>query len=314
MAWIIALIIAGIISPIEYLGDTLGTVIGFGLPSLPIFIPIFSSMKRRDEDKRYKHFEQEKRRKNEFIENQVEIQVKAIREKNNALTEEHVQKCKTIFEARKNDLEHLAKECDAQADFFLTQAAETRKALEPLYEQRKTFYSVGIVPPDYRTLDCAYAFDQIFRNDLADTMREAVKIYEERVFRGEIVRGIRSLEQFMGNVSSLLTTLHHDMSAVRSEISHMSQGVSRIYEQQAQSYAALEAHNQELLAENRRSYAALERNQELLAENKRSYASLESRNRELFKETQMSRYALEAIKENNEKLVKYVEDYEFRNN
>lgn len=211
------------------------------------------------------------------------------------------------------ELLQKAEEAKQKAEFLSVQAVETRKSLEPLYEQRKTFYSVGIIPPDYRTIDCAYAFDQIFRNDLADTMREAVKIYEERVFRGEIVRGIRSLEQFMSNVSSLLTTLHHDMSAIRSEINYMSQSVSRIYEQQARNHAALAAHNQELLAENRRSYATLERNQELLAENQRDYAALESRNRELFKETQMSRYALEAIKDNNEKLVKYVEDYKIKN-
>ena len=197
---------------------------------------------------------------------------------------ENNKKYKQALADKRQELDREAEELEREAQFYAAQAEETRKALEPLYKQRKKFYSVGIIPPDYRTIDCAYVFDQIFRNDLADNMREAVKIYEERIFRGEIIRGVRSLGQLMGNVSSLLTRLQSDMSSIRSEIGSMNKGVVRIYEQ-----------NQK-------------QNDAMLDEAKRNYAALESRNRELFKETQMSRYALESLKENNDKLMKYIED------
>lgn len=77
-----------------------------------------------------------------------------------------------------------------QEQFLISQVTQNDLVLEKLYEQRKEFYSVGIVPPDYRYLDCVGVLRQIFSNDLADTMREAVLIYEERVFRGDLIRGI----------------------------------------------------------------------------------------------------------------------------
>ena len=202
----------------------------------------------------------------------------------NEKVDENNKKYRQALADKRQELDREAEELEREAQFYAAQAEETRKALEPLYKQRKKFYSVGIIPPDYRTIDCAYVFDQIFRNDLADNMREAVKIYEERVFRGEIIRGVRSLGQLMGNVSSLLTRLQTDMSSIKSEIGSMNKGVVRIYEQ-----------NQL-------------QNNAMLDEVKRNNAALESRNRELFKETQMSRYALESLKENNDKLMKYIED------
>jgi len=184
----------------------------------------------------------------------------------------------------RQSINYAAEKAYIQSQFYANQAAEMRKLLEQLYRQRDKFYSVGIVPPDYRTMDCAYAFDQIFRNDLADNMREAVKIYEERVFRGEIIRGVRSLEAFMGNVSSLLTTLQADMSSIKTQVGLMNKDIVRIYEQQERQNTAM------------------------IDDMKRNYAAIESRNRELFKETQMSRYALESIRESNDKIIKYIED------
>jgi len=58
-----------------------------------------------------------------------------------------------------------------------------------------------------------------------------------------------------------------------------------------------------------RIYEQQERqNTAMIDDMKRNYAAIESRNRELFKETQMSRYALESIRESNDKIIKYIED------
>ena len=44
-------------------------------------------------------------------------------------------------------------------------------------------YDMNIIPPDYRDLVYLFGFYKIFRNNLADTMREAVLLYEERDYR-----------------------------------------------------------------------------------------------------------------------------------
>lgn len=87
-----------------------------------------------------------------------------------------------------------------QEEFLQSQAEQVAITLEQLYDQRKEFYEVGIVPPDYRYLDCVGVLYQIFVNDLADTMRDAILLYEERVFRGEMIRGIDKINDHLESI------------------------------------------------------------------------------------------------------------------
>ena len=132
----------------------------------------------------------------------------------------------------------------------------------------------GIIPPDYRDYDCLIILDQIFRNDLADTMRDAIKIYEERVFRGSVIRG-------MDKICEKLDELSSDMSAISLRLDMIDSNVSRM------------------------SNDLYNYNQRLVAESEKNRVTTEG----LIKETQLGRYTNEKLLESNKRLEYYAEEY-----
>lgn len=81
------------------------------------------------------------------------------------------------------------------------------------------FYSCNVIPPDYRTPDCLMVLRHIFRNDMADTMREAIKIYEERVFRNEVLVGFRNIYEGLGSLSASMGFMQKTLEGIRDNIS-----------------------------------------------------------------------------------------------
>ena len=99
---------------------------------------------------------------------------------------------------------------------FLTQH------ISKIEDEKQKLYALNIVPLDYRELDCLIEFDQIFRNDLADTMREAVKIYEERVFRGEVIRGVDKIYTMLEELTATMRNIESAFYSIQSEVRLMS--------------------------------------------------------------------------------------------
>lgn len=198
---------------------------------------------------------------------------------NRKLTEEYEKEKRERDKAIASAKAKLAKakrECNIsfrKVDYYNKQIQCLRQNLASLYANRKKFYSVGVVPPDYRTMDCVYVLEQIFRNDLADTMREAVLLYEERVFRGEVIRGMQNVTSQLGDLSSLMSALRTDITLVGCDVAHMRDDMVHIYEQN-------------------RSFAA----------------DVARSNDRLYEETKLHRYAVEAIQQSNQKIVDYLEE------
>ena len=117
-------------------------------------------------------------------------------------------------------LEHI-KKITAFSEFV----SQHLLAVEGKIEQ---LYALNIVPPDYQTLDCLIEFDQMFRNDLVDTMRQAVMIYEERVFRGELIRGIDNIYNMLGNLCSTMHNIETTLRGIKNEVSIMSSDIYKI--------------------------------------------------------------------------------------
>lgn len=180
-------------------------------------------------------------------------------------------------EQRKANYEFLYQRAKAKYDnqcaAYHAQLNQVKQSIQELEAQRTRFYAIGIIPPDYREIDQIYQFDQIFRNDLADNMREAVKIYEERVFRGEVIRGINNIVASINNLTGVMSGLARTIESVQTQVSFLSQDVY----QMAQSQAAQQAESQ---------------------------AQLES----IMSNAKATRFAAEAVRENSEKLVRYEED------
>ena len=125
-------------------------------------------------------------------------------------------------------------------------------------------YSIGIIPPDYRTMDCVYVFDQIFRNDLADNMRQAVALYEERVFRGEIIKGMGTIISKLDSLQGTMSDLVSDIYSVKQNVSFMSQDVYRMAEAQSK-------HNDKMLENSKATRYAAETVQKYSEEAKKYF-------------------------------------------
>ena len=123
--------------------------------------------------------------------------------------------------------------------------------ISKIENQKKRLYTVGIVPPDYRKLDCLIEIDQMFRNDLVDTVREAVKIYEERVFRGELVRGIDNIYNMLGSLSASMYNIENTLYGIQREVISMSNEIYNIS-------AATESFQANMLSESRAARYATE--------------------------------------------------------
>ena len=98
-----------------------------------------------------------------------------------------------------------------QEKTLTAQAQQIRQLLD-------RFYSCNVIPPDYRTPDCLMVLRHIFRNDMADTMREAIKIYEERVFRNEVLVGFRNIYEGLGSLSASMGFMQKTLEGIRDNI------------------------------------------------------------------------------------------------
>ena len=110
-------------------------------------------------------------------------------------------------------------------------------SLPPILEQREQLqaqlskmYNFDIIPVDYRTFDCAIMLLHIFRNGLADNMRDAINLYETRVFRGELVRGMNNIINQLDTLSVKLGQVGHTLNRMQADINIMSEDLCQLVE------------------------------------------------------------------------------------
>lgn len=127
---------------------------------------------------------------------------------------EQAEKNKESYEQYRNKLEE-------QARFFEQQA-------EIIAEQKKEMYKISIVPPAYRNLDCIIMVKSIFENDLADTMREAIMIYDDRVFKGLVITGIQKIYEMLGQLAYSMKAIDDHLLAIRGDVAKMTNEVCRM--------------------------------------------------------------------------------------
>lgn len=161
-----------------------------------------------------------------------------------------------------------------QANLIDLQIKNNKEKTQKIKSNLANLYSYDIIPPDYRYMDCVIMLDQIFRNDLADTMREAIKIYEERVFRGSVIRGMDKIVSMLGKLSSDMSAISLRLDMINNNVAHMSSDLNRF--------------NERIASEGAKNRAATE---------------------DLIRETQLGRYTNEKLLESNKRLEYYAEEY-----
>lgn len=169
-------------------------------------------------------------------------------------------------------------------------------ALQPhivtLFNQKYELYDLNIIPPDYRTLDCVLMLHQIFRNGLKDSMAEAVLLYEERVFRQEVIQGLDKIYEMLGTLNASMRAVESRLIEVKQEVQMMSSDLNGRLDQMS-SQMEKSAKNQEKWQKDQAEW-------------------LESQERwqeDLLSESRASRYAAEAVQSSNYKYEWYMEQH-----
>ena len=161
-------------------------------------------------------------------------------------------------QAAKQKIKPINDRIELKERAFTTQISDLRAKRNQVQSTLSRFYDLGVIPPDYRYMDCAIMLDQIFRNDLADTMREAIKIYDERVYRGEVIKGIDRICSMLGNLSVGMMAIEQRLSSIDSNVKMMSQDLYNFSERIAQGQAKQQKATEELLKETEMSRYATE--------------------------------------------------------
>ncbi len=138
-------------------------------------------------------------------------------------------------------------------------------------------YGFGLIPPDYRQMDCVIMLDQIFRNGLADDMRSAILLYEERVRHGEIIRGLDKIASMLGRLSQGMSAITYRLESINGNVTRMSRD--------------LENYNELLLSSNN----------QLLKEMKNNRQATQ----ELIEKTEIGNYTSEQLLESQKKILYY---------
>ncbi len=94
-----------------------------------------------------------------------------------------------------------------------------------LAEEKESLYALNVIPPNYRYIDCIMVLDYVFRNDLADDMRGAVLYYEDRIFRGSVIKGLDNIVNAIDNLSSEMYEVQTKLQAIEKQSKKIFDGI-----------------------------------------------------------------------------------------
>ena len=155
----------------------------------------------------------------------------------------------TVAQERLRHTEKVASGLIAAARDFEEKARQIHGILQECYT------STGIVPQDYRSIDCVIVFDHVFRNDLADTMRQAVFYYEEKKYRTMVLRGIDSIYQMLGKMAEVMMDVRTVLNDISGNVTRMCYDLGEQIDNQSRMAYAQE----ELARETKATRYAIER-------------------------------------------------------
>lgn len=119
------------------------------------------------------------------------------------------------------------------------QIASLEQSVEELKGKLNTYYQKNIVPPDYRNFPCVLVIEYVFRNDQADTMREATLICDDHIRHGEVLVVLKGLAETMRGLGNTLNRLSSTIEDIDQDIKRLSSSQEALVsETKASRYAA----------------------------------------------------------------------------
>ena len=132
------------------------------------------------------------------------------------------------------------KEITALLDYI--REGDCRKTIEQIdatlaqiNQNLQTCYSLNIIKPAYRNLISVVILDEIFANDKADTMREAMLLCDTEIRHAEligkldqVVHALKTLSATMISISSILNGINTNISLISQDVYKLSENQGRI--------------------------------------------------------------------------------------
>ncbi len=109
----------------------------------------------------------------------------------------------------------------AKVDALRTHADELVTKANEIHEQLDKLYALNVVPPSYRRLICVVLIDDVFANDKADTMREAVLLCDKEIKHTEVMEAFRDLAEAMRGIRSTLESINRNISMMSQDVYQM---------------------------------------------------------------------------------------------
>ena len=286
----------------EETGDAVMGKMLLGMAIIAIGIPILVKIKKAnnnklDDEARYTYSSEIKRKNDEIeAENNREIararrvyeeKCKQVEEQNEALLAKYKEDCKKAEEENERlrqldqqEWDAYSRRCNEKKKEHGRLVAMLEKQLSNLDEnlitanlRRDKFYSVNIVPIDYRTIPVLLYLDHSFRNDLVDTVRQGIDRYELSEYRNAVLKGLDNISARLDNLSGLMLDLGKRLDHINVQVSMMGNDLYNMAERQAKMQDEM----------NENSFRALE-------------------------ESRLQRYATEALNRTEEKILEYCKD------
>ncbi len=146
----------------------------------------------------------------------------------NKHTKEELENTTTALALAKQEY-NLAKE---KSSFLLQQAKICENASKEINTLLQNYYKeTDIVKQDFRRADCVIILDFAFRNDLVDTVREGINYYETKVFRYEIIKGIKNICSRLDELTTIVSALGADLECINENIDRLNANSEEIISQ-----------------------------------------------------------------------------------
>lgn len=303
--WILAVIVVATVSILGYGASTedVHTYFIVGFYPLVIYVPlailIGLAFGKKERDEEYnlaiaKHNNYISNIKNELniIDNNLDTE-KSKYNKAKCDIEEQINEKKNAKAQFKKQSDQIITEANTQSKFFAQQIPILTELCKTLEKQIADMHKLNLIPPNYRSFECLIAFDQMFKNDLVDNMRQAALLYDERVFRGEMVKGLDNIYNSINNLGALMANTVAVLRRIQSNTDRMCDEMMDISSNLVRMNANVTGHLSTISG----NISSLGSSIDYIADNQRDIAS----------ELEYNRYANEAIRANSNRMIWYTE-------
>ena len=126
---------------------------------------------------------------------------------------------------------------EAQKDILLLnkKAEELENSAVIVRNNLTKCYELGVIPPSYRNMICVVLINDIFMNNKADSMRDAILLCDIEIRHAEIVNklndinhSLQTLATSIQSMNSLLCDINYNINSMSSDISVLGQQQERI--------------------------------------------------------------------------------------